>query len=141
MWEGSVAIDEIATGLTELRKKESRISKGRVGARSGGRPLCAGSWRLCGAKAALGRKWGERISLRAAATDRRLQREPLTRRSSNWCESYFCFLIGPTLTFSTTVVSGCVSAYLFVVKRPVLALRATFTVLDMSLFPAPFRLL
>ena len=40
-------------------------------------------------------------------------------------DNYFRFLVEPTFIVSTTVTEGCVSAYLFVVKRPVIALLAT----------------
>ena len=54
-------------------------------------------------------------------------------------ECYLCCLVGPTFTFSTTVVVGCFTASFIGMKRPVIALLALSTVFAMFVFPAPFR--
>lgn len=54
-------------------------------------------------------------------------------------ESYLRFLVGPTFTFSTTVVLGCFSASFIGMKRPVSALLAFSTVFDIAIFTLPFQ--
>ena len=54
-------------------------------------------------------------------------------------DCYLWCLVGPTFTFSTTVVVGCFTASFIGMKRPVIALLALSTVLAMFVFPAPFR--